>query len=49
MAEVCDPCLIGLDMLTASECKIDLAWGVMQVGLEKLPLWGVSTVDKVEL
>ena len=24
LAEVCDPCLLGLDLLTAGGCKIDL-------------------------
>ena len=46
---MCDPCVIGLDLLTASECKIDLARGIMQVGFEELPLGGVSTDGKVEL
>ena len=49
VAEVCDPCLIGLDLLTASECKINLARGIMQVGLEETPLGGVSMDEKVEL
>ena len=44
VAEVCDPCLIGLDSLTATECKIDLARGIMQVGFEELPLGGVPHV-----
>ena len=46
---MCDPCLIGLDLLNVSECEIDLAQGVMQMGLEELHLGGVSTDDKVEL
>ena len=49
VAEVCDPCLIGLDVLTAGGCKIDLGRGVMQLGGEELPLGGLSTDEKVEL
>ena len=49
VAEVCDPCLIGLDVLTAGGCKIDLGRGVMQLVCEELPLGGLSTDEKVEL
>ncbi len=49
VAEVCDPCLIGLDLLTASGCKIDLCRGTLQVGVEELPLEGVSTAERTEL
>ena len=49
VAKVCDPCLIGLDVLTAGGCKIDLGRGVMQLGGEELPLGGVSTDERVEL
>ena len=31
VAEVCDPFLIGFDFPTASECKIDLGLGILQV------------------
>ena len=40
VAKVCDPCLIGLDVLTAGGCKIDLGRGVMQLRGEELPLGG---------
>ena len=49
MSEVCDPCLLGLDFLTASKCKIGLSRGIMQVGFEELPPGGVSMDEKVEL
>ena len=49
MAEVCDPCLIGLDVLTAGGCKIDLGRGVMQLVGKELPLGGMSTDERVEL
>ena len=41
VAEVCDLCRIGLDVLTAGGCKIDLGRGVMQIGIEELPLGGL--------
>ena len=49
MVEVCDPRLIGLDLLTTSECMIDLGRGVLWVGLEELPLRDVSMDENVEL
>ena len=47
VVEVCSPCLIGLDFLTTGKCEIDLGRSVMQVGVEELPLGGVSTDEKV--
>ena len=49
MVEVCDPRLIGLDLLTTSECMIDLGRGVLWVGLEELPLRDVNMDERAEL
>ena len=49
VAEVCDPCPIGLDLFTAGGWAIDLGWGVLLVGFEELPFGGVSTDERVEL
>ena len=49
VAEVCNLCQIGFDLLAAGGCKIDLGWTILYVRSEELPFWGVSIQDKVEM
>ena len=49
VVEVCDPCPIGLDMLTAGGWVINLVRGVLRMGFEWLPSGGVSTDERAEL
>lgn len=38
LADVTDPCILGLDFLMAHDCHVDIAGGALQIGQQEIPL-----------
>jgi hypothetical protein len=43
LAEIADPCIIGLDFLMAHDCHVDIAGGTVRIGSQEIPLVRAST------
>ena len=47
IAEITDPCILGLDFLVANDCQIDMASDYIKVGREEILLNKVTKVGQV--